>query len=524
MAYKGQTYSIPCDGGGFNHNKNIDSIPPNSMIDGTKNINLHEGGKQKRGGTSKYNSAEFVSGLDIMGMFNFIMKDGTNYLVIYGSNGFICYTTLGGATTFTSLSGGYALNAYASFAVMDDLLYCAIEGSTPTTWDGAAAAVSDMTDIPASWTGTVFPKQFVVHGFGASVSMWAFGFVDGTVYCSKDSDGTDFSDAEVLTIQIYTDDGYGIVGGFEYGDRLFAVGRKQVYIIDDTNADRTKWGYQSAQWKGGAAHHRLIVKTPNDVVLMSEDGEIYSVVAAENYGDYKAASLARPARMDNWIRQNLNLAQISKFHAVYDPTLRAILFFVVRSGMTSVDTCLTYFIDREPIDAWTIHDNTSSVSGYSACSSALVNPSVGVFEIWTGDYDSFVWKLNQSSKNDNSNAFMGKYKTPVLHFDNPRITKHYNSLRVILKPVIDTTLSIDWWVDDVQQTAGSIVTGGGGTVLGSFVLDTSLLGGISLQDESFQLGRIGKRIQFAIYNNAVDEDFFISQLLIDFKPLGARDD
>lgn len=522
MAYSGQTYSIPCDAGGFNHNRNIDAIPPTAMVDGTKNINLHEGARRKRGGTAKYNSTAVSGGQEIVGIYNYQKQDGTNYLVVATTDGKTWYSDLSGSATFSAIDTGLKTETRFSFETVDDDLFIAIEGAAPRIWTGSSTSTA-MTSIPSDWTGSNFPKQFIRHGYGASEALWALGFADGSVYCSKDGDYDDFSDAEVLNIKINVGDSAGIVGGFEYGDRLFAVGRHQVYIIDDTDSSRSNWGYQTAQWKGGAAHHRLIVRIPNDVVLMSEDGEIFSVVAAENYGDYKAASLTRPAKMDNWIRANLSLSDIDKFHACYDPILRAIKFFVVRSGQVEVDTCLVYFIDRKAEEAWSIHDNTSDASGYSASCSALVNKSTGTHEILTGDYSGYVWKLEQAAKSDDSQAFLGKFKTPVMHFGDPRGYKHFHALRLIMQPQGNYDLKVDWWVDDVQQEAGTITTAASGVLLGVFMLDTDTLGGITLQDSSMQLGRIGKRIQFAVYNNGVNEDFFISQLLIDFKPLGRRD-
>lgn len=493
------------------------------MVDGSKNINLHQGARGKRGGTSKYNADAIVADADIMGLYNYQKEDGTNYIVAVTTDGKTWYSDLAGTATFASIDTGLATGAYFNFETVDDVLFIAIEGATPRTWAGSSTSTA-MTDIASDWTGTNFPKQFVRHGYGASEGVWALGFVDGSCYRCQDDDYDDFTDDDVTKIKITVGHGAGIIGGFEYGDRLFAVGKHQVFIIDDTDADKTKWGYQAAQWKGGAAHCRLIVKTPNDIVLMAEDGEIFSVVAAENYGDYKAASLTRPARMDNWIRENLKLSDISKFHANYDPVLRAIKFFVVRNGQTNADTCLVYFVDREPAEAWMIHDNANATSGYSACTSALVNKSTGVFEIWTGDYNGFVWKLEQTAKSDATSAFLGKFKTPVMHFGDPRVRKHFHALRIIMQPQGNYDLSVDWWVDDAQQTVGTIATLASGVALDTFLLDTDTLGGVTLQDSSMQLGRIGKRIQFAVYNNAANEDFFVSQLLVDFKPLGSRDD
>ena len=50
--YRGETYSIPLEAGGFCHNKNIDTIAPEDMVHPSRNIWLNEGGIRKRGGTT----------------------------------------------------------------------------------------------------------------------------------------------------------------------------------------------------------------------------------------------------------------------------------------------------------------------------------------------------------------------------------------------------------------------------------------------------------------------------------------
>jgi hypothetical protein len=516
--YTGQSFLINCGQGGLDANYNIDAIQPFSFVHPSRNIILNEGGRRKRGGTDHVNSSAVSGTPQITGIFDFTQESGTQH-VVFGTDGGKVYQD---ATT-TIVTGGTA-SKYYNFEYGDDMLFICNGADIPLTWNGAAATASNMADIPSSWTGSNYPKQFIMHGFGASQCMWALGFVDGNVYASKDGDLDDFKDASVLAIQVYTGDGYGIVGGVEYGDRLIVFGKKQAYIIDDTDADRAKWGYQATQWSGGAAHHRVIVKTPNDVVAMADDGTIYSVVAAENYGDYKAASLTRPAHIDTWIKENVSLAYIDKFHSCYDPVLRCIYFFVVRSGKTTVDTALVYFVDRDPAEAWTIHDNQSYDSGFSAVSSALIQVSTGTYKVYTGDYSGFKWKLNATDRSDEASGYYAGFKTPQLAFENPRTTKLFHQGRVIFLPKGSYNLAVRIWVDGVPQTGTTVSLAGLGSVLGSFLLGTDTLGGTELLDTPFNLGVIGKRIQFEFYNSTADQDFFISQVVIDFKSMGPKAD
>ena len=92
----------------------------------------------------------------------------------------------------------------------------------------------------------------------------------------------------------------------------------------------------------------------------------------------------------------------------------------------------------------------------------------------------------------------------------------------MVQPKGDYDITVDWWLDDIQQTQKSVSLAGTGALLDSFVLDTDVLGGYETIDVPFDLGNKGRRIQFEIYNSNANEDFFLSKMMIDFKQLGAR--
>ena len=577
MTYSGGTFNIDCSRGGLNHNKNLDEIPPEAMVHPSRNINLHEGGRKKRGGTSKVDAADMSGTPRLMGIYDFQMKNGNQFLLRVDTNGSIWKDDV------TTLNTGWATGQKAEFVGTDDKVYITNGSDIPQTWDGDASTTEDLgstgetapttitvalanvdgsvddgthrwkatfinahgetvggdvsnqltvqgiatagactddlagdgvgnvddglhsykitfvtatgeteggttsagvtvadqatdgkvalTDIPlgasgttsrkiyrtiagdigshllvdtladnstteyeddtadsglgaavpttnttdgqvsltaiptgpagvtsrkiyrtvsgdtgdyklvgslgdnttttytdntadaslgasapgtntahlrpTDWTGTNHPKAIVIHGRGASERGWAFGCPENiyTVYAPKNGDFDDYSDTNVVAINIHTNDGFGIIGAVEFGDRLICFGKTKAYIIDDTSTSTANWGYQEVQWRGGAGSHRLIVRTPNDIMVMTEDGDVYSVAAVQSYGDYKAASLARPAFIDRWIREHARLSSIEDFHAVYDPKLRAIKWFIVRLGLTNIDTALVQFID-----------------------------------------------------------------------------------------------------------------------------------------------------------------------------------
>lgn len=509
MGFAGQTYVIPCDKGGFTYNKNIDLIAPQMFVQPSRNINLHQNGRQKRGGTAKVNSTAVSGSPQILGIFDF--RVGANsYQVFAASDGKIYKDST------TVLKTGMSTTAKFNFAVFGNELFICDGVSTPQTWDGSAGSTSNITTSAADWA-TTKPFQMCAHGRGASRRMWALA--GNAVYYSVLSNGKDFGSATSGKITIDVEDAYGLVGMVEFGDRLIVFSRTQAFVIDDSDTSTANWGYALAQWTGGAAHWRGIVKTDNDVLIMAEDGQLYSITGAQEYGDYKLASLMRPSFVDNYFKATAAMASIAEFHAVFDRNLRAIKLFFIRSGQTQVDSALVYFIDRPVEEAWVVHDNQDSASGYSASCATEVRSAAGQYTTYTGDYNGFIWKLEQSARVDGVSAYYAGFKTPNLNFGDPRLRKHYRRLFVIMEAVGDYDLTVSVWVDGVNQSSLTLNMGASGAVLGSFILDTDVLGGVEFIESSDVLNMIGKRIQFEFYNSSVNQTFFISQIMIDFKPL-----
>lgn len=509
MGFAGRTFSIPCNQGGFSFDKNTDTISPSMFVMPSRNINLHQNGREKRGGTEKVNGTAVSGSPRILGLFDFRLPSSS--FQVFGADDGSIYKN-----STTTIQTGLSTTGKFGFCIFDNELYAWDGANNPYTWDGAAASMTVITTPAADWA-TSKPIQMVAHGRGASRRLWALA--GNAVYYSSLGNGKEFSGGTSGKITIDVQDSYGLVGMCEFGDRLIVFSRTQSFIIDDTDTSYANWGYAAAQWTGGAAHWRLILVLENDVLVGAEDGQVYSVTAAQEYGDYKKASIMRPAYIDNYFKANAALSSIADFHLAYDRNLRAVKYFFVRSGQTEVDSALVYFIDRGADQGWSLHDNQSSASGYSASCSAEVRTGDGTYLLYTGDYDGFIWKLEQATRSDDSAGFYGGFKTPNINFGDPRLRKHYRQLRCIMESQGDYNLQVSIWVDGESKTGQTISMSGAGAVLGSFVLGTDVLSGTEFIDGRLDLNYVGKRIQLEFYNSNAAQNFFVSQILIDFKPL-----
>jgi hypothetical protein len=459
-----------------------------------------------------------MGAVSVTGLFDFTLANGNQFIVRATSDGKLWKTVA------DTIKTGWTANKKVFITqISDEIIFCN-GANKPTVWDGSAGSTTDLANVPNDWTGSNYPKQMIQHGRGASIRNWAIGcpLNPKTIYVTPNGSPKDFTNATVLTFHIETGDGFGVMGGIDFGDRLIVLSKNRSFVIDDIDTNTNNWGYSESQWSGGAAHHRLIVRTPNDIICMMENGEIYSVTTAEQYGDYEAASLTRPSFIHEWIKTYINLGYIADFHAIYDPTIRAIKFFMVRTGETQIDTCLAYFIDRPPDKAWVILGNEIFESGYSALCSALVRYSAGNWKIYTGSYNGRVWKLGEANRSDNSEAFVSKLRTAFMAFDNPREHKRYDKIKVISASEGSCDATITWWIDNAYIDEENLTFAIEGDLLGSFVLGTGILGGSNILENSVKIGKLGKRIQIEAKSNVADEDFFLSQFLVDFLPLGKR--
>lgn len=507
MSYIGKSLFIPLSEGGLNANPNVDSLPPTAMIpgattSGTRNLNLNKGGREQRGGTKIVHDTTFTA-MKIMGLSEFSRSSGTPVVVFGTCNGNLYGAVAASTAICTSWTTGHPV----SMETFEDEIYFSNGYDLPVMWNGTCDAVYQFANVAADWAdGTNAPRYMIRHGRGASERMIAFGCptTPYTIYISPSGDGDDFSAANVTTINIDTGDGHGIIGAVVFMDSLILFGKTRSYILDDMDTDTGNWGYWEATWKGGAAHHKVVIPVPNDVVVMSEDGEIYSIVAAEQTKDYRKSSISRPAFIHEWIKDNIDLSKIAEFHGIYDPVLRAIKIFVIRNTKTTIDTALVYFIDKSPEEGWMIHDNLVNTSGYSACSSALVRVGTGDYDIYTGDYSGNIWQLEQSTESDNEKAITAGFLTPPMSFGDIRLNKNYKRGALILDPTSDAeVMTVDYWVD-------------GSTYSGKALAAAAT----TVTDYEFGLGRNGNRLQLEVYNKTSGQGFYASGLTLDYKLLG----
>lgn len=517
MAYKGDTSIIDCDKGGLTGATNIDTIAPHMMLPPSCNLLLEKRGRRKRGGTSLLYGTPISAEHRALGLCDALFENGNQYLLYANSNGDVYKNDQDKVTS------GMGKNLPYSFAMGENKIFIADGETIPKVWNETTCA--NIAAPAADWS-TRPPYQFMRHTRGLSQRMCALN--GNTLYFSKtyavDGDMEQFvTDAESLYLD--TGDGHGMTGMVEIGEEIVLFSRHKAYRVDDSDPSPSNWGLIPAQWEGGVANWRLIVKLPNDVVCMAADGEIYSIRAVEDYGDYKQASLTRESWMQDYINEHVNLSQINLFHAKYFPRIRAIVFFVCSKGSSVCNTALIFYIDRPLSDAWMVHNNGNAASGYDASVAEVVESATdGAIDLFTGDYSGHIWKLNRAGRNDNGAGYYAGFRTSNDAMGGPRHKKLFARGRISGEPFGDFKLSVTIWIDGQYAAARMVTQVGGGSLLDDFILDDDCLAAEDLIVSQFLIGEAGYRAQYEIGNAAVNEDFFISTIFTDYKVLGALQD
>lgn len=493
---------------GLRDDRNIELLPPTALLIPSKNMNYHEGGLSKRGGSSVN-----LPGLGNSGQGIFQFQRPAQRTLIFAAGGKVYQTNYSNV-----LKSGMSTQNFVSFVQTSKYVFWADGQTNPQYWDGVAPTSTDVT-AAVSWAGNM-PIQMVVHtraGSGAGDRLWAVT-PDGLWY-SKLNTPTDFLNGDAGFIPI--DSIGGIVAAYDLGGQLFAFSRTQTFLISDTDPTLTNWGYTNALWEGGVASWRLIVKAYNNLFLMAEDGLVYSLEGVLTTGAYNAAPLNRPAFIDKFIRDNVNLGNIQNFHVSYDRKLRALKYFMQEGGSVN-NIALTYFIDKRPTSAWIVHDNETFPSGYNATCSCEVRVSPGNYQIWTMDAMGAIWMLEQATRDDNSNPYAVHLKTKPQDMEVPRDNKHFMAISFRGQASGTVNFLVHTWVEGVRQQDETFSLNGNGAAFDGAFFDADTFTGDTIVTAPLMLGYYGRDLQFELINSVAGQDFFLSEILYFVKKLGTK--
>jgi hypothetical protein len=522
MGYAGTQFRMPLTDTGFRDDRNTQLLPPTALLQPSANLNYHENGLSKRGGT-----AIQVHGMGQAGQGIFQFYTPTIQRLLFAAGGKVYQTSYANV-----LASGLSTSNPISFIQTSKYVFFCDGQNTPYYWDGIAATATQVTPAATWVSGPDQPFQMVNHtraGSGAGDRMWAV--TPDSLWYSDINNPIQFATGTAGQIPI--DSIGGLVGAFDLGGQLFAFSRTQTFLIADTDPTLTNWGYTNAIWEGGTASFRLIHKANNNIYFMTEDGLIYDLIGVLTTGGYNAVPLDRPAFVDKFIRDNVNLNNIENFHVSYDRKLRALKFFMQQGGSAN-NIALTYFIDKQPTSAWIVHNNTNFTSGYNASCSTEVRVNPGNYQVWTMDYSGNIWGLEQTSRDDNGNPYpvvlmtraqdLGSsgqnYQTGT--YGMPRNNKHWLALALRGDASGPTNFTLYPFIEGVALDSQTFTMGGTGAEFDSAHFDVDVFATDLITTDPVLMGFYGRDLQIQLVENEIGTDFFLAEILYFVKPLGIK--
>ena len=259
---------------------------------------LH-GGPRKAPGASKLNSSALESGAAIRALYDawFSGTSGapTQRRVCDVGTTFKADNADG---TFLDVATGLSATGVSCFAMLEDTLVRANTADTFSKWDGttySAVGGADVLNVHC-----VCEHKGYLFGGGAAANP------SRLIYTAQFTPN-DFTDR----IDVSPDDGDRIMALASHkGELLIFKGPYKGSIWRLTGSSNSDFALVPFVKNVGCAGANLVKAFGDDLAFVWSDGNIYTLSATANYGDYAEVSLTRP--IGTWLRDNVTFNQLHK--------------------------------------------------------------------------------------------------------------------------------------------------------------------------------------------------------------------
>ncbi len=517
--YRGNKFPIPLGQMGLMTDAPMNKIPPNAAIK-ANNISLFTSRVEKSKGSSRYNSA--VLDGSVCGVHDYWPTPTVQRLIAVTSAGKVYRDT--GDGTFTS---GTAIGTGLGSVTSD---VCLVEGGNEAagndkklfiftgtaqvkkiTADGAAIA---SIATPAVDWATNFPTFGLIH----NNRLWAFGNANGRhfLYGSTTTNHEDFTGAGSIIMSVFPGEGDGLVSAVVYRGVMYLFKRPGgIYVLNDTDFDSANWRIEKYSDAFGVAAPHAVVQALADIIAANNTGSHTSLSASEKFGDLESADVLANAAIEEYIRDSMNKAGIPFTHALYYPEKKLMYFTFRKTGSTANDRMLVIDTNGQQMKL------TIETKDLPVCLS-LRKDSNGIKRPMYGSTDGYVYLMDQENYGVNGTAYMGEFQTPHMDFSSADPTmsdkeKLYDFLGVTYNPTGAWSFFVDIYIDGVFTETLTISQALGAT-LDRFILDLDTLSDETAKTVRLPLHGAGNRISFRIYNNQLNQNFKVEQLVVNFRP------
>jgi hypothetical protein len=319
------------------------------------------------------------------------------------------------------------------------------------------------------------------------------------------------------TFSVFPGEGDGLITAYVYRGVLFLFKKPfGVYVIDGTDPNTANWTITRYSDAFGVGSPHSVLQVLGDLIAANSNGSITSLQASQKFGDFEAGDVLQNAKVEEYIRQQIDFTGIPFAHSVYYPEKKLALFSGqststdVRNRLIAIDVARDnsriYLINKDEPNCLTLRKDNQGIS----------RPAYGT-------QAGFVFLMDQNTYNVDGAPFLGEFQTAYTDFgqvDSSLAGKNkiFDFLEVNYLPTGNNSFSIDVYVDgDFRQTLNFTQTLG--FELDSFILDVDTLAGDPNGNRNRKplLSCTGNRISFRVYNNNSNEAFQIERLIVGFR-------
>lgn len=324
-------------------------------------------------------------------------------------------------------------------------------------------------------------------------------------------------DLAPATFAVFPGEGDGLLSAYVYRGLLFLFKKPfGAYVIDGTDPDTQNWTITRYSDAFGVASPHSILQILGDLVAGNSNGSITSLQASQKFGDFEAGDVLQNAKVEEYIRSQIDFTGLPFSQAIYYPEKKIAMFTGQSSTTLLRDRILAIDVARDNPRIYLINKDQPNCL-------TLRKDLQGISRPIYGDVNGFVYLMDQPTYSVDGNSYLGEFQTAYIDFSqvDPTLAgknKIFDFLEVNYVPTGNNNFYVDVYIDgEFRQTVSFTQTLG--VALDTFILDVNELAG----DPSGNRNRkplsscTGSKISFRFYNNSPNEAFQIERLVVSFR-------
>jgi hypothetical protein len=384
-----------------------------------------------------------------------------------------------------------------------------------------------ITTPPADWAGAGnFPTFGCVHvqrmfgGGNASDPhrLYYSMTTDHQVYTGGSGAGA------AGTIPIYPGQGERLVGAYSIRGALilwkYPLG---IYVLITQDPDPTTWSVEVLSRSVGGVNGDAIIQVENDLLYVDRSGAIHSLTATNDFGDFNTSNVSEVGNMQPFFKDNINRGKLQRAKALWYSNKRQAWFFMPRSNSDVPDIRIQLAFPTLQQQQQTGPTPRFFMSRRDSANAIWLRPdnTDGLLKPTIGSEDGCIYQLDDDARNKKGVGYPIQFSTAStdLSFVNPALaTKQKNGqfLEIVYEPEGEWDLLVDTFWDDIYTETLAFTMGGAGGVLGSFVLDSDLLGAAGIRESRRRVAGSGRRFKITCTNDGVNQNVSLAEFHLSF--------